>query len=213
MSIAALKAKTRQKINLSSTNDFSLSGKKSVQSSSSNTATNLRQSNTIYKEKPSNESSEYTSNIKNNHILCTDTCVVEIPDEIAPLVTQFIFNEEQQNIEYDPNYQTGFLSIYIDTPNSKLWKMSIGGTTIMKIQEERSSLIITSDFNIVNEDTNQKYTISTYVNIPPGSYSITIPSESFQDLSNNSMVPESPSVINGRREAQVNVGEVTVNIT
>ena len=33
------------------------------------------------------------------------------------------------------------------------------------------------------------------------------------ELNNNSMVPESPSVINGRREAQINVGEVTVSIT
>ena len=35
----------------------------------------------------------------------------------------------------------------------------------------------------------------------------------FQDFSNSSMVPEDPSVINGRRQAQVNVGEGTVNIT
>ena len=43
---------------------------------------------------------------------------------------------------------------------------------------------------------------------------LTLPGElAFQDLSNNSMVPESPSVINGRREAQINVGEVTVSIT
>jgi hypothetical protein len=27
------------------------------------------------------------------------------------------------------------------------------------------------------------------------------------------MVPESPSVINGRREAQINIGEVTISIT
>jgi len=27
------------------------------------------------------------------------------------------------------------------------------------------------------------------------------------------MVPENPSVINGRREVQINVGEVTVSIT
>jgi hypothetical protein len=27
------------------------------------------------------------------------------------------------------------------------------------------------------------------------------------------MVPENPSVINGKREAQINVGEVTVSIT
>ena len=43
---------------------------------------------------------------------------------------------------------------------------------------------------------------------------LTLPGDfAFQDLSNNSMVPESPSVINGRREAQINVGEVTVSIT
>ncbi len=35
----------------------------------------------------------------------------------------------------------------------------------------------------------------------------------FQDFSNNSMVTENPSVINGKREAQINVGEVTVSIT
>jgi len=35
----------------------------------------------------------------------------------------------------------------------------------------------------------------------------------FQDLNNNSMVPEDPSVINGKREAQILLGEVTVSIT
>ena len=44
--------------------------------------------------------------------------------------------------------------------------------------------------------------------------SLTLPGDfAFQDLSNNSMVPESPSVINARRQAQINVGEVTVSIT
>ena len=43
---------------------------------------------------------------------------------------------------------------------------------------------------------------------------LTLPGDfAFQDLSNNSMVPESPSVINGRREAQINIGKVTVSIT
>ena len=43
---------------------------------------------------------------------------------------------------------------------------------------------------------------------------LTLPGDfAFQDFSNSSMVPEDPSVINGRRQAQVNVGEVTVNIT
>ena len=43
---------------------------------------------------------------------------------------------------------------------------------------------------------------------------LTLPGDfAFQDFSNNSMVPENPSVINGRREAQINVGEVTINIT
>ena len=43
---------------------------------------------------------------------------------------------------------------------------------------------------------------------------LTLPGDfAFQDFSNNSMVPENPSVINGRREAQINVGEVTISIT
>ena len=44
--------------------------------------------------------------------------------------------------------------------------------------------------------------------------SLTLPGDfAFQDFSNSSMVPEDPSVINGRRQAQINVGEVTVSIT
>ena len=44
--------------------------------------------------------------------------------------------------------------------------------------------------------------------------SLTLPGDfAFQDLNNNSMVPEDPSVINSRREAQLLLGEVTVNIT
>ena len=44
--------------------------------------------------------------------------------------------------------------------------------------------------------------------------SLTLPGDfAFQDFSNSSMVPENPSVINGRRQAQINVGEVTVSIT
>ena len=43
---------------------------------------------------------------------------------------------------------------------------------------------------------------------------LTLPGDfAFGDLNSNSMMPESPSVINGRREAQINVGEVTVSIT
>ena len=40
----------------------------------------------------------------------------------------------------------------------------------------------------------------------PGSFS-------FQDQSNNSMVPENPSDINRRREASLTLGDVTVNIS
>jgi hypothetical protein len=44
--------------------------------------------------------------------------------------------------------------------------------------------------------------------------SLTLPGDfAFEDLSNNSMIPEDPSVINGRRQAQINIGEVTVSIT
>ena len=47
-----------------------------------------------------------------------------------------------------------------------------------------------------------------------GVANLTLPGDfAFQDLSNNSMMPEDPSVINGRRQAQINVGEVTVSIT
>ena len=43
---------------------------------------------------------------------------------------------------------------------------------------------------------------------------LTLPGDfAFQDFSNNSMVPENPSVINTRRQAQILLGEVTVNIT
>ena len=43
---------------------------------------------------------------------------------------------------------------------------------------------------------------------------LTLPGDfAFEDFSNSSMVPEDPSVINGRRQAQINVGEVTVSIT
>ena len=43
---------------------------------------------------------------------------------------------------------------------------------------------------------------------------LTLPGDfAFGDLSNNSMVPEDPGKINSRREAQINVGEVTVSIT
>ena len=44
--------------------------------------------------------------------------------------------------------------------------------------------------------------------------SLTLPGDfAFQDLSSGSMVPEDPGKINSRRQAQINVGEVTVNIT
>ena len=44
--------------------------------------------------------------------------------------------------------------------------------------------------------------------------SLTLPGDfAFSDLNNNSMVPEDPSVINTRREAQMLLGEVTVTIT
>ena len=44
--------------------------------------------------------------------------------------------------------------------------------------------------------------------------SLTLPGDfAFQDFSNNSMVPENPSVINNRRQAQMLLGEVTVSIT
>ena len=44
--------------------------------------------------------------------------------------------------------------------------------------------------------------------------SLTLPGDfAFSDLNNNSMVAEDPGQINSRREAQLNVGEVTVNIT
>ena len=43
---------------------------------------------------------------------------------------------------------------------------------------------------------------------------LTLPgSFSFQDQSNNSMVPENPTDINRRREATATLGEVTVSIT
>jgi len=44
--------------------------------------------------------------------------------------------------------------------------------------------------------------------------SLTLPGDfAFSDLNNNSMVAEDPGQINSRREAQLNVGEVTVSIT
>ena len=44
--------------------------------------------------------------------------------------------------------------------------------------------------------------------------SLTLPGDfAFSDLNNNSMVAEDPGQINSRREAQLNVGEVTINIT
>ena len=50
--------------------------------------------------------------------------------------------------------------------------------------------------------------------ITVGVANLTLPGDfAFQDLSNNSMMPEDPSVINGRRQAQITVGEVTVSIT
>ena len=43
---------------------------------------------------------------------------------------------------------------------------------------------------------------------------LTLPGDfAFGDLSNNSMVPEDPGKINSRREAQINIGEVTISIT
>jgi hypothetical protein len=43
---------------------------------------------------------------------------------------------------------------------------------------------------------------------------LTLPGDfAFGDLNNNSMVPEDPGKINSKREAQINVGEVTVSIT
>ena len=56
----------------------------------------------------------------------------------------------------------------------------------------------------VDSDNNRRYVTAN----------LTLPGDfAFQDLSNNSMAPEDPSVINGRRQAQINVGEVTVSIT
>ena len=44
--------------------------------------------------------------------------------------------------------------------------------------------------------------------------SLTLPGDfAFQDFSNNSMVPENPSVINSRREARTILGKVTVSIS
>ena len=44
--------------------------------------------------------------------------------------------------------------------------------------------------------------------------SLSLPGDfAFSDLNNNSMVAEDPGQINSRREAQLNVGEVTINIT
>ena len=60
----------------------------------------------------------------------------------------------------------------------------------------------------VDSDNNRRYVTAQMV------ASLTLPGDfAFQDLSNSSMVPEDPSVINGRRQAQINVGEVTVSIT
>ena len=43
---------------------------------------------------------------------------------------------------------------------------------------------------------------------------LTLPGDfAFGDLNNNSMVPEDPGKINSRREAQINIGEVTISIT
>ena len=43
---------------------------------------------------------------------------------------------------------------------------------------------------------------------------LTLPGDfAFSDLNNNSMVAEDPGQVNSRREAQINVGEVTVSIT
>ena len=43
---------------------------------------------------------------------------------------------------------------------------------------------------------------------------LTLPGDfAFSDLNNNSMVAEDPGQINSRREAQINIGEVTISIT
>ena len=65
MSIAALKAKTRQKTNLSgNSNEFSLSGRRHVRSSSSNTSTNLTHRTYTHKEIFPKKSSQYSEYVK-----------------------------------------------------------------------------------------------------------------------------------------------------